>query len=56
LSVTSPENNESVVALNWQKELAENHKVPARLAPGSWTITDVRAQKIETDHTGIFFG
>jgi Galactose oxidase, central domain len=53
--LTSPESNESVVALNWQNGLAENHKVPAGLAPGSWTITGVRAHRIETDHTGIFF-
>jgi hypothetical protein len=52
---TSPESNESAVALNWQKGLAENHKVPASLAPGSWTITGVRAHKIEPDHTGSFF-
>jgi hypothetical protein len=52
---TSPENNESAVALNWQKGLVENHDVPAGLALGSWTITGVRAHEIETDHTGIFF-
>ena len=52
---TTPESNESVVALNWQNGLAENHEVPAGPAPGSWTITGVRAHKIETDHTGIFF-
>ena len=52
---TSPEGNESVVALNWQQGLAENHQVPAGFAPGSWTITGVRAHEIETDHTGNFF-
>jgi hypothetical protein len=53
--VTSPESNESVVALNWQKGLVVNHDVPAGLSPGSWTITGVRAHEIETDHTGNFF-
>jgi hypothetical protein len=52
---TSPEGSESAVALNWQKGLVENHDVPAGLAPGSWTITGVRAHQIETDHTGMFF-
>ena len=52
---TSPQSNESVVALNWQNGLAENHKVPAGLVSGSWKITGVRAHKIETDHTGSFF-
>jgi hypothetical protein len=53
---TSPDNIESAVALNWQKGLVENHDVPAAgLAPGSWTITGVRAHEIETDHTGNFF-
>jgi hypothetical protein len=52
---TSPESNESAVALNWQNGLAENHEVPAGLAPGSWTITDVRAHELETDHTGNFY-
>jgi len=52
---TGPESNQSVVVLNWQKGLVENHEVPAGIALGSWTITDVRAHKIETDHTGIFF-
>jgi hypothetical protein len=50
--LTSPESNESVVALNWQNGLAENHEVPAGLAPENWTITGVRAHEIETDHTG----
>jgi Galactose oxidase, central domain len=50
-----PESNQSMVALNWQNGLAENHQVPAGLASGSWTITGVRAHKIETDHTGNFF-
>src|SRR5262245_60602889 len=36
---TSPESNESAVALNWQKGLVVNHEVPAGLSPGSWTIT-----------------
>jgi hypothetical protein len=52
---TSPGSNESAVALNWQKGLLANHEVPAGLALGSWTITDVRAHEIETDHTGNFF-
>src|SRR5262245_38714543 len=52
---TGPESNQSVVVLNWQKGLVENHEVPAGIALGSWTITDLRARKIETDHTGIFF-
>jgi Galactose oxidase, central domain len=52
---TSPESNESAVALNWQKGFAENHEAPAGLASGSWKITSVRAHEIETDHTGIFF-
>jgi hypothetical protein len=52
---SSPESNESAVALNWQKGLVENHNVPAGLAPGSWTITGARAHENETDHTGIFF-
>jgi hypothetical protein len=52
---TSPENNESAVALTWQTGLVENHDVPAGLAPGNWKITGVRAHQIETDHTGIFF-
>jgi len=52
---TSPESNESAVALNWQKGLVANHEVPAGLALGSWTITDVRAHEIETDHTGMWF-
>ena len=52
---TSPESNELTVALNWQKGLAGNHEVPAGIASGSWTITGVRAHKIEANHTGIFF-
>jgi len=52
---TSPESNESAVALNWQKGLVVNHDVPADLVSGSWTITGVRAHEIETDHTGNFF-
>jgi len=51
----APGSNESAVALNWQKGLAENHEVPAGLASGSWKITGVRAHEVETDHTGIFF-
>jgi galactose oxidase-like protein len=50
---TSPESNESAVAFNWQHGLVANHEVPAAL--GSWTITDVRAHEIETDHSGNFF-
>jgi hypothetical protein len=52
---SSPESNESAVALNWQQGFVANHDVPAGLASGSWTITGVRAHEIETDHTGIFF-
>jgi hypothetical protein len=52
---TSPQSNESAVALNWQQGLVVNHEVPAGLSPGSWTITGVRAHEVETDHTGIFF-
>ena len=52
---TSPESNESAVALNWQKGFAENHEASAGVASGSWKITSVRAHAIETDHTGIFF-
>src|SRR5215813_6195853 len=52
---TSPQSNESAVALNWQKGLVANHEVSADIASGSWKITGLRAHKIETDHTGIFF-
>jgi hypothetical protein len=52
---TGPESNESAVALNWQKGLAASHEVLAGIGSGSWTITGVRAHKIETDHTGNFF-
>ena len=45
----------SNVVLNWQRGLAASHDVAAGLASGSWTINGVRAHKIETDHTGIFF-
>jgi hypothetical protein len=55
LRFTSPESNESAVALNWQKGLAASHEVPAGLASGSWKIIGVRAHEVESDHTGIFF-
>ena len=50
----SPESNESVVVLNWQKGLTESHQVTAGIATGSWKITGVRAHEIEADHTGNF--
>jgi hypothetical protein len=52
---TVPESTESAVALNWQKGLVANHQVPIGLALGNWTISGVRAHRIETDHTGNFF-
>jgi hypothetical protein len=51
----SPESNESVVVLNWQKGLTASHEAAAGIATGSWNITGVRAHEIETDHTGNFF-
>jgi hypothetical protein len=50
----SPESNESVVVLNWQKGLTASHEAAAGIATGSWKITGVRAHEIETDHTGNF--
>jgi hypothetical protein len=51
----SPGGGESAVVLNWQKGPTASHAVPAGTAAGIWTINGVRAHKIETDHTGIFF-
>jgi len=52
---TSPYSNDLAVVLNWQRGLTASHSVPANIAPGSWTISGVRAHEIETDHTGSFF-
>jgi hypothetical protein len=50
----SPGSNESAVALNWQRGLAQRHDLPAGIAAGAWTINGVRAHQDETDHTGDF--
>jgi Kelch motif len=52
---TAPDNGESAVVLNWQQGFAVTHEVAAGTAGGTWTINGVRAHKVETDHTGIFF-
>jgi hypothetical protein len=50
----SPGSNESAVALNWQRGLAQRHDVPSGITPGRWTINGVRAHRDEADHTGDF--
>ena len=50
----SPGSNESAVALNWQRGLAQRHDLPAGIAPGAWTINGVRAHLEDVDHTGDF--
>jgi hypothetical protein len=47
--------NATDVTLNWQRGSAAAHDVSSGIAPGTWSINGVRAHRIETDHTGIFF-
>src|SRR5262245_54316611 len=52
---TAPGSNASDVVLNWQRGIALSHDVALDTAAGNWTIKGVRANEIETVHTGIFF-
>jgi len=52
--VTAPGSNASDVALNWQRGLAASHAVSVGTPAGNWTVTGVRAQQVEADHTGDF--
>jgi hypothetical protein len=51
---SAPGNTAYEVVLNWQKGIEASHSVPARTAPGSWTINGIRAHQDEADHTGSF--
>jgi hypothetical protein len=52
---SAPGSNATDVILNWQRGSVAAHDVFSGIAPGRWTINGVRAHRIETDHTGIFF-
>jgi membrane-associated phospholipid phosphatase len=39
-------------ALNWQKGISITHETSSTVVDGMWTITAVRAHRIESDHTG----
>jgi hypothetical protein len=43
------------VALDWQQGPSTAHTIASGIAPGTWTITDVRAHQSLADHSGDFF-
>jgi Galactose oxidase, central domain len=52
---SAPGSDATDVVLNWQRGNVAAHDASAGIAPGVWTIRGVRAHRVETDHTGIFF-
>jgi hypothetical protein len=52
VQVRAPGTASDVVAVNWQIGTSLTHSVTAAIAPGTWTVTGVRAHQDPSDHSG----